>query len=654
MGEVLKKFGRYILLDLIAQGGMAEIYRARLTNAEGAGRLLVIKRIQAGFGSNNEFLQMFKSEIKVSMAFNHSNIVQLYDFGEENNMPYIAMEFVDGRNLRQFLNRFNEQKQQFPIELATHIIEQAASALHYAHHFKDKITGEHLNIVHRDISPQNIIISYEGNVKVIDFGIAKAKTNSEHTRAGVIKGKPSYLAPEQISGDPMDGRTDLFALGTVFWELLVGKKLFSGENDLAVLKMIESCPASIKKPSEFNPNVPPELDAIILKVLEKRPEKRYQTGEELQRALRRFLNTYSPDFSPGDLSPVIKELFNKEIVEDRKKIQQLNEKVEHLLLTEIPALSSSDKPTEKGEDTTTFVSKSKPIEYKLDPDTASQQVVIEQVRPQDTRTATRQSAPTKSGTSQNTFSQTKTNQGYASAKSSSGGGSGFLGFVALLLAALGVSYMGPQYGIVVPVVSAFLGAVPAPKKLSIDPVVQDPGVNPFANQQNGAFAKNAKVKLNVYPSGPDLKVTINGKQVDSGNLIDVAVGSPVELLVEKPGYQNFRSEFSIDPRSLNAQGEYVKEVALELIQDRSPAAAVVGDNFGYLTVVSTPSAEVTIFIDGKLWGRKFSPFDKFKVPTGNIKLHMYNPTLDLEDVQEFKLVKDQAKPINSTLRPKSK
>ena len=141
MAEVLKKFGRYFLLDQIAQGGMAEIYRARLASATARDGLIVIKRIQAGFGNNTEFLQMFRSEIKVTMGFNHPNIVQLYDFGEEQGQPYIAMELVDGKNLRQFMNRFGEMKKPFPVELAAYIIEQAASGLHYAHSFKDKITG---------------------------------------------------------------------------------------------------------------------------------------------------------------------------------------------------------------------------------------------------------------------------------------------------------------------------------------------------------------------------------------------------------------------------------------------------------------------------------------------------------------------------------
>ncbi len=358
MAEVLKKFGRYFLLDHIAQGGMAEIYRARLASVDGAGRLLVIKRIQAGYGANTEFLQMFRSEIKVTMGFNHPNVVQLYDFGEEQGQPYIAMEFVDGKNLRQFMTRFGELKKAFPVELAAHIIEQAAGALHYAHSFKDKISGQPLNVVHRDISPQNILISFDGTVKVIDFGIAKASTNSESTRAGVIKGKPSYLSPEQISGEQLDGRCDLFALGIVLWEMLCGKKLFAGDNDLAVLKLIESCQTSVKPPSTLNPSVPKELDYIVLRMLAKQREKRYQTGEELQRALHKFVYAFNPDFEPGALSTTAKDLFKDLIVEDRKRIQRLNEKVEQLMMNDIPeapkaAAQISGKP--KDEETDTIV-----------------------------------------------------------------------------------------------------------------------------------------------------------------------------------------------------------------------------------------------------------------------------------------------------------
>ena len=276
--EALKKFGKYFLLDMIAQGGMAEIYRARMATLDGGGRLLAVKRIIGNYSENREFVDMFKSEIKTTSGFTHPNIVQLYDYGEEDNVLYLAMELVDGKNLRQFMTRFNELKQAFPVEVAVFIMEQAAHGMGYAHGYKDKITGKPLNIVHRDISPQNLLISYDGAVKVIDFGIAKAATNNESTRAGVIKGKPDYLFAERSRVRCWTG-SDMFALGIVLWELLTGKKLFASDNDYGVLKFIENCQNTVKPPSMFNPKVPKELDAIVMKTLQKNRDPRYANSE---------------------------------------------------------------------------------------------------------------------------------------------------------------------------------------------------------------------------------------------------------------------------------------------------------------------------------------------------------------------------------------
>ncbi len=331
MGEVLKKFGRYFLLDRIAQGGMADIYRARLATSDGARRLIVIKRIQAVYGQNEEFLKMFRSEIEVMLGFNHPNIVQLYDFGEEKGQQFIVMEYVDGKSLRYFLTRNKQRNQQLPVNLGVYIIENAASGLYYAHSFRDRITGNPLNIIHRDVSPQNIIISYDGNVKLIDFGIAKADINAEQTRVGVIKGKPGYLSPEQIRGLALDGRSDMFSLGAVLWETLTGKKLFEGENDYSVLKLIESCNTHVYAPSEINKSIPKELDYIVLKALAKQKEKRYQNVQEFQRTLHKFLYTFFPDFNLEELSYHAKDLFKDDIVSDRKRIQELNNKVEKLI-----------------------------------------------------------------------------------------------------------------------------------------------------------------------------------------------------------------------------------------------------------------------------------------------------------------------------------
>ncbi|MBL7716810.1 MAG: serine/threonine protein kinase [Bdellovibrionales bacterium] len=486
--EVLKKFGRYFLLDHIAQGGMAEINRARLASPEGAGRILVIKRIQAGFGGQSEFYQMFKSEIKVTMGFNHPNIVQLYDFGEEENQPYIAMELVDGKNLRQFLARFAELKQSFPVEFAVSIIEQAAAGLHYAHSFRDKVTGVSLNIVHRDISPQNILVSYDGTVKVIDFGIAKAASNQESTRAGVIKGKPSYLSPEQISGDTLDGRSDIFALGIVLWELLTGRKLFAGENDLAILKLIEACATHVKPPSTLNPKVPKELDYIVLKCLAKQRESRYQTGEEMQRALHKFLYSSFPDFNPGDLSYQVKELFKAEIVEDRKNLQRLSERADELLSIMVTdggrggsgSSSSGDRPPDPSEENT-YPGGRKPTgitrvldigkpgkneKVEIDMARAPQGLNVGGVtgaggQPRPNPQAVpmpNQSRGTGSGVARPMPSGARTSQ-TGQTQAGGGGDSGLM--KPLLIGAVGlvaVAFLGPEYGIRIPYLSDMLSS----------------------------------------------------------------------------------------------------------------------------------------------------------------------------------------------------
>ncbi|MBC7386486.1 MAG: serine/threonine protein kinase [Cryobacterium sp.] len=665
--EVLKKFGRYFLLDLIAQGGMAEIYRARLAAKDGAGRLVVVKRIQAGFGANDEFLKMFKSEIKVSMGLNHPNIVALYDFGEEQSQPFITMEFVDGKNLRQLLNRFKELGQPFPVELAAHIIEQSASGLHYAHAYKDKISGDPLNVVHRDISPQNLLISFEGGVKIIDFGIAKATTNNEHTRAGVIKGKPSYLSPEQISGDAIDGRTDLFALGAVFWELLVGRKLFSGDNDLAVLKMIESCTTTVRPPSESNPGVPKELDVIVMKMLSRSPDKRYQTGEELQRTLRKFMNVYAPDFVSSDLSYVSKELFQKEIVEDRKKVQRLNERVEQLLLNDIPEIAahSEEKKEPRREDTTTFVSRRPPAgvqDFELKPSDVQNQapLAIERpARPQGPRPAAPGTKQIHLSLGNNTPSanhytrtgMSRQSNGYGQKESSKN--FGIAGFAATLAIIGGISWIGPRLGFEVPILSALLGEnVNRTVASRVEPT-SDPGT--VQSPAEGANAKTppAKLRLNIFPEGKLGKISVNGNFIDPANpVVDVPTDSPLELLVQREGFEPFRSEFKVDSRSLGANGEYRKEINLEPEIDRAPAMIVQGDDFGYLSVKSTPGADVKIFVNGKFWGQKYAPFEMMKVPTGKLDIRFYNSTLDLEDKIQVDIDRKHPKQIQSNLKPR--
>jgi serine/threonine protein kinase len=324
MGFRPHRFGRYIIVDPIAVGGMAEIYRARLAVAkeakEGPDRIIVIKKVIANLSQNSEFLQMFEEEIKITVGLTHPNIIQIYDYGKNDDQYFMAMEYVEGKNLRQFVKRLADMKSMFSIDMSCYIISQVCHALAYAHAFKDRMSGKALGIVHRDISPQNVMISYDGAVKLFDFGIAKAKSANEATRAGVIKGKPSYLSPEQINGEELDGRCDIFALGIVLWELLTAKRLFVAETDMGVLRLIQS--AKIEPPSTFNPAVPQSLDAIVLKSLTRDKNKRYQSAEEFQRDLHKFLYSFNPSFNPADLSYYAQELFKNEIREDRDRLQK--------------------------------------------------------------------------------------------------------------------------------------------------------------------------------------------------------------------------------------------------------------------------------------------------------------------------------------------
>ena len=316
MTRKYQRFGKYLILDHLVDGGMAKICRASYLG-EQANKIVAIKMVQPQYSQNPSFVQMFEDELKVTFGLVHPNIAQVYDYGLVDQQLYSAMEYVDGANLKQFLDRLKEKKFVFPVEISTHIISQVCQALHYAHTFTDKLTGKHFNIIHRDISPHNIMLTYEGAVKVIDFGIAKADSNSEATQAGTIKGKLSYLAPEYLDGLDLDHRYDQFAVGITLWEMLCSRKLFTAKNDLAVLKQIQAC--KIPKPSSINPNVPPELDEIVLKALSKDRNQRYENLDKLNRSLVRFLYSNYPDFNATDLSYFAKQLFKEEIVADRKK-----------------------------------------------------------------------------------------------------------------------------------------------------------------------------------------------------------------------------------------------------------------------------------------------------------------------------------------------
>lgn len=318
MSQPVEQFGKYILLERLAAGGMAEVYLSKSTGAVGVNKFVAIKRILPQYSDHQEFIEMFKEEAKIAVNLNHGNVVSIYDFGVEKNQFFLVMEYVEGRNLRQILNELKKSNTQFTIEQIVYMIKEVAAGLDHAHRCIDGTTGRPLNIVHRDMSPQNIMVSFEGEVKIIDFGIAKAETQLEATKAGTLKGKYGYMSPEQADGQNIDPRTDIFSMGIVLWELLANDRLFTSNSEAAILRKIRECQVpSIRK---INPSIPPELERIVNKALAKDRSLRYQTAAALHRDLNRFLNTQYPEFSPHDFSVFMKNAFSAAFLEQRRKL----------------------------------------------------------------------------------------------------------------------------------------------------------------------------------------------------------------------------------------------------------------------------------------------------------------------------------------------
>ncbi|MBI2569696.1 MAG: protein kinase [Candidatus Schekmanbacteria bacterium] len=310
-----RPFGKYLLLEKIAVGGMAEVFKAKQLGLEGFEKLVAIKRILPHLSDNNDFVTMFIDEAKVAAQLTHQNICQIYDLGEQDGAYFLAMEYISGQDLKAVIERGKDKEAPLTPQHAALITSKLAAGLDYAHRQKD-LEGRDLNIVHRDISPQNILISYEGEVKLIDFGIAKAASKVSITRTGALKGKILYMSPEQAQGLPIDKRSDIFSLGTLLFEMLTSRRLFMAKTEHAILEKVRD--AKVLPPSSFNKIVPRELDRIILKALQKNTAERYQSAAEMQRDLDLFL-LQSTNRSPAafDLSTYMHQLFREEIERER-------------------------------------------------------------------------------------------------------------------------------------------------------------------------------------------------------------------------------------------------------------------------------------------------------------------------------------------------
>ena len=694
---ILKKFGRYILLDRLAQGGMAEIFRARASAPDGGARILVIKRIQANYRSNKEFLEMFKAEIKLTMGFNHPNIVQLYDYGDSHGTPYIAMEYVDGKTVRQFAGRFFKKKELLPVDLVLGIVEQAARGLAYAHGFRDKMSGDELHIVHRDISPQNIIISYDGVVKLIDFGIAKARTSASLTRTGIIKGKPSYMAPEQVHGEDLDGRSDIFSLGIVLWELLTGKKLFSttGKSEYTVLKMIESCDKIVKPPSALNPSIKPELDEIVLRALAKDRNERYESATELQRALQKHLVINYPDHNISEIPYWMDRLFSEDKAEDQKRIRDLNHQAEEII-EEAPELTEDEVNSEVLDIRESDIPREK-VGKKPDTlggvlmkdlrggaaasidatgnkaDTASgaraaaharQEFVLEAFGATPAassiavseRTIASQNRVQRGGTA---MFQSKRIRNTGKRTAAIVGAVALLGLILFPEVLTKIPFVadvaiGAKQVLIelqsqkryIPVVSEIVRVL-SRKKPERVPAGTSPTSAPAPTAPPAPISNSTFLNLRVSPAGLGTKITINGKVMWAPvPLVELPLGTAIDILVERPGFKPLKKQVTMAANLLNATREYPLEVSLE------------PQTFGFLSARGNLSSEIYVREvdpvtkippqDSSTWYFK-ARFEQQKFPPGTYLVQLTNRALEMEAVETVRVEKDLISKVSAEL-----
>ncbi|HLV64675.1 MAG TPA: serine/threonine-protein kinase [Polyangiaceae bacterium] len=293
---------RYKVIEKIASGGMAEVFRAESAGLEGFKKTVAIKRVLPHLSEKKQFMGMFLDEARLSAHLSHSNCVQVFDIGVGDNTYFIVMEYVDGSDLKALIEYRKRLGQPFPIEIACLICVRICEGLAYAHELKDG-KGQSLGIVHRDMSPPNVLITRHGEVKIVDFGLAKANSQLEHSEPGIIKGKFSYLSPEAAQGQAVDARTDIFAVGIILWELLAGRRLFLGESDYETVRMVQQ--ANVPPLRKFHPGVPPELEAVVNRALAADPARRYQSARDLGRDLNRMLFRIGREVSSFDIAQLV-------------------------------------------------------------------------------------------------------------------------------------------------------------------------------------------------------------------------------------------------------------------------------------------------------------------------------------------------------------
>ena len=311
------QLGRYQLLDRIAFGGMAEIYRAKTFDAEGRARLVAVKRVLQHLTTDEDFIRMLVDEAKITAVLDHPAIARVYEFSQARDEYFIAMEYVDGKDVRSILEKQRQSGTPIPPEHAAWIAAHVAEGLHAAHTQTDA-DGRPMQIVHRDVSPSNVLCAYDGDVKLCDFGIAKASLTRVQTRTGVIKGKVKYMSPEQAMGRKLDARSDLFSLGTVLYEMLTLEAPFIAQTEVELIFAVRD--ARKRDAREHVPQLPLLLNDLLNRIMQRQRNDRFQSGREVGRALRAFLEQHAPGYRRADFARFMRALFKEEIDKEQRQL----------------------------------------------------------------------------------------------------------------------------------------------------------------------------------------------------------------------------------------------------------------------------------------------------------------------------------------------
>ncbi|WP_230470484.1 serine/threonine-protein kinase [Lujinxingia vulgaris] len=309
-------FGKYTLLERVSVGGMAEVFRAKPLGAPDPNRYFALKRILPHLAEDDDFIRMFIDEARLTVQLRHPNVVQNFELGKFQSSFYILMEFVAGQDLLALQKLVRRQNTILSVDMACHILHEIACGMDYVHRKTDE-NGNPLNIIHRDISPQNVLVSWDGQVKVIDFGIAKAASQSTRTQVGVLKGKFGYMSPDQVRGHDIDHRSDIFAMGTLFWELLTNQRLFRGESQIETMRLIRD--PQIDSPRHFNPKVPEQVEAIVMRALAAERDDRYQWASEMAADLKAYLTQQKPPYHRSQLTTWMRSAFAEEYDAEKEK-----------------------------------------------------------------------------------------------------------------------------------------------------------------------------------------------------------------------------------------------------------------------------------------------------------------------------------------------